>query len=83
MYELALSENKEITVKLSQIDSGVYRNWSSWYESAYGYPLAKLMRNANLKFYFSPRRGYRILRHLGLRSFWMSFKSFVRMLLNK
>lgn len=82
MYELALSENKEVTVKLSQIDSGVYRNWSSWYESAYGYPLAKLMRNANLKFYFSPRRGYRILRHLGMRSFWMSFKSFVRMLLN-
>ncbi|HSC76260.1 MAG TPA: radical SAM protein [Pseudomonadales bacterium] len=83
MYELAMSENKDVTIQLNQTDSGVYRNWSSWYETAYGYPLAKLMRKANLKFYFSPRRGYWILTRLGFRSFWMSLKSFITMLFDR
>ncbi|MCC7515966.1 MAG: B12-binding domain-containing radical SAM protein [Pseudomonadales bacterium] len=81
MYDLAMKENPEVTQTMSQIDSGVYRNMSSWYENAYGYPLARFLRIANLRFYLSPKRGYWILTRLGLRNFWMSFISFIRMLL--
>jgi anaerobic magnesium-protoporphyrin IX monomethyl ester cyclase len=80
MYDLALSENRDITVQMSQIDSGIYRNTSSWYENAYGYPLARLLRWANLRFYLSPKRGYWLITRLGIKNFWMGLKSFIRML---
>jgi len=82
MYDLAIKEKEETTVELNQVDSGIYRNASSWYEKAYGYPLAKAMRNANLRFYLSPRRAYWVATRLSFRSFVSSLKSFVKMILN-
>ncbi len=76
-----LGDNVDIKI----IDMKLHQNLnlSSWYENVYGYPLDKWIRKANLKFYLSPRRVYLLLRHLDPRSFWMNFKSFVRMLLKK
>jgi radical SAM superfamily enzyme YgiQ (UPF0313 family) len=78
MYDLAIQENPEVTKKLGEIDAARYRQ-NSWYEHAYQYPLTKLTRYASLRFYLSPKRATRILKHLGYRNFWRSFVGFVQM----
>lgn len=83
MYDLARSENPTVTEALCQIDSGMYRNASSWYEKAYNYPLSQTMRNANLRFYISPHRLYWLITRLGFRSLIMSGRSFLYMLTKK
>jgi len=80
MYDLAIQENPEITKKLGEIDAARYRQ-NSWYEHAYQYPLTKLTRYASLRFYLSPKRAVRILKHLGYRNFWRSFVGFVQIFL--
>ncbi|HSC76261.1 MAG TPA: radical SAM protein [Pseudomonadales bacterium] len=80
LYDLAISENEEITKKLSLIESGTYRNSLSWYQRSYNYPLANKLRIANIRFYFSPRRILKILRHWNMQSLLRSLKVFLRIL---
>lgn len=80
MYDLAMQENPEVTHKMSQIGASRYRT-NSWYENAYNYPLTRITRNASLRFYLSPKRALRILKHLGYRNFWRSSVGFIQMLL--
>jgi radical SAM superfamily enzyme YgiQ (UPF0313 family) len=82
MYDLALEENPEVTRQLAQIDAARYRS-NPWYEHAYNFPLSRLTRNASLRFYLSPKRAIRILKHLGYRNFWRSFVGFMQMLVKK
>jgi len=81
LYDLAISENAEVTKELSMIDSGTYRNSLSWYQRSYGYPLANKLRIANMRFYFSPRRIIKILHHWNMQSLLRSLKVFLRILL--
>ena len=80
LYDLAISENAEVTKELSLIESGTYRNSLSWYQRSYGYPLANKLRIANMRFYFSPRRIIKILRHWNIESLLRSLKVFLRIL---
>lgn len=80
LYDLALKENAKITTQLSQVDSGAYRNSQSWYQQSYNYPLAHTLRIANIRFYFSPRRIIKILRHWNFKALLRSLKVFLRIL---
>ena len=82
IYDLAVKERADSAILLNEMSSDVYRNASSWYEKAYGYPLAKKMRMANVRFYFSFRRGFRLFRQLGIKNFVRDLLTFTRMLLN-
>ncbi len=82
LYDLALKENHDVTQRLSQIESGTYRNSQSWYSQAYGYPLAHTLRMANIRFYFSPRRVLKILRHWNIKALLRSLKVFLRILVS-
>lgn len=68
LYDLAMRENPAVTGELSKMNTGTYWNATAWYERAYHYPLARTIRQANLRFYASPRRIFKILRYLSLRS---------------
>ncbi|MEZ5495045.1 MAG: radical SAM protein [Pseudomonadales bacterium] len=80
LYELALKENPDVTTRLNQVDSGAYRNSQSWYQQAYNYPLAHTARIANIRFYFSPHRVIKILRHWNIKALIRSLKVFLRIL---
>lgn len=80
LYDLALKENAEVTQRLSQIESGTYRNSQSWYQQAYGHSLSNTLRIANIRFYFSPRRIIKILRHWNMMALLRSLKVFLRIL---
>lgn len=82
LYDLAISENAEVTKELSLIDSGTYRNSLSWYQRSYGYPLANKLRVANMRFYFSPRRIIKIIRHWNMRGLLRSVEVFLRVLVS-
>lgn len=83
MYDLAMHEHPEITQKTDQVDSMIYRSTNSWYENAYGHSLSRVLRSAYLRFYISPTRGYRILKHMSFRSFIMNAVSFFRILMRQ
>jgi hypothetical protein len=78
LYELAAKENRAVLEEITKIDmeDGHYRSDDSWYERAYGYPLAKVIRRANLRFYLRPKTVYRILTRWPLRSMLRSLPSF-------
>jgi radical SAM superfamily enzyme YgiQ (UPF0313 family) len=80
LYDLAIKENEEVTTRLSQIESGTYRNSQSWYSQAYNYPLSRTLRIANMRFYFSPRRILKILRHWNFKALLRSLRVFLRIL---
>lgn len=83
LFELALKENKAITLDAARVDSGSYRAYASWYERVYGYPLGKAIRSANIRFYFTPRRVLHVLRHWSLRSLWVTFRVFLQVVFNR
>ncbi len=82
LYDLALAENETVTKELKQIDSGTYRTSQSWYQNCYNYPLSRVVRNANIRFYFSPRRMIAIFRMWDIRSLLRSLKVFLRILIS-
>lgn len=81
LYDLAMKENPEVTRQIELIGGGTHRTSSSWYEMAYGYPLAKQIWRANLRFYFTPRRVLKVLRHWSLRGLWPTFKVFMQVMI--
>lgn len=83
LFDLALQEHREITLDAAKVDSGSYRDYTSWYERVYGYPLGRVIRMANIRFYFSPLRALRIVRHWKLKSLLVTAKVFVQMLLTR
>jgi radical SAM superfamily enzyme YgiQ (UPF0313 family) len=82
LYDLAMKENAEVTQRLSQIESGTYRNSLSWYQQAYGHSLSNTLRWANIRFYFSPRRIIKILKLWNLSALLRSLKVFLRILVS-
>lgn len=82
LFDLALRENEQITRDAARVDSGSYRANSSWYERVYKYPLSNEIRMANIRFYFNPRRVFKILRLWSVSRLWQTFKIFLQVLLN-
>lgn len=82
MYDLAIRENKEATEAFNKLACG-YRTPVSWYEFAYGYPLAKELWRANVRFYLTPMRVMKVLRHWRLRALWQSLKAFLQIIVPK
>lgn len=65
LYELARAEGERGIAALAEIarderEGASYRNTRTWYERAYGYPLAKVRRRAYREFYFTPQRLWRV-----------------------
>ncbi|MCC7517254.1 MAG: B12-binding domain-containing radical SAM protein [Pseudomonadales bacterium] len=83
LFGLALKENEAITLDSAKVDSGSYRGYTSWYERVYGYPLGKVIRRANMRFYFTPRRVVQALKHWSLRSLWVTFRVFLQVVFNR
>lgn len=83
LFTLALKENEAITLDAAKVDSGSYRDYTSWYERVYGYPLGRAIRRANLRFYFTPRRVFYALKHWSLRSLWVTFRVFLQVVFNR
>jgi radical SAM superfamily enzyme YgiQ (UPF0313 family) len=83
LFALALKENEAITLDAAKVDSGSYRDYTSWYERVYGYPLGRAIRRANLRFYFTPRRVFYALKHWSLRSLWVTFRVFLQVVFNR
>lgn len=83
LFDLALQEHREITLDAAKVDSGSYRDYTSWYERVYGYPLGRVIRRANMQFYFSPRRIVRIVRHWRPKSLLITLKVFLQMMLTR
>lgn len=83
LFDLALKENKAITLDTAKVDSGSYRAYMSWYERVYGYPLGKAIRMANLRFYFTPRRALQVLKHWKLKSLLVTFRVFLQVVFNR
>jgi radical SAM superfamily enzyme YgiQ (UPF0313 family) len=82
LYPLAMQEGREalLASDKEEEDGAQLRQSRSWYELAYGYPLGRVIRNAHLRFYFSPRRVLRILRRVPLKSLAASFVQFWKVL---
>ena len=82
LYDLAAKENKVALDKVCNNElegGGAYRSNDSWYQLAYGYPLSKLTRSANWRFYFGhPRRMLKLLK----RSSWLTVLRSSRSILN-
>ena len=82
LYDLAAKENKVALDKVCNNElegGGAYRSNDSWYQLAYGYPLSKLTRSANWRFYFGhPRRMLKLLK----RSSWLTVLRSSRSMLN-
>lgn len=83
LFDLALKENETITRDAAKVDSGSYRDYTSWYERVYGYPLGKAIRRANVRFYFTPHRVVQALKHWSLRSLWVTFRVFLQVVFNR
>ncbi len=83
LFQLALEANEAITLDAAKVDSGSYRDYTSWYERVYGYPLGKAIRRANLRFYFTPHRVIQALKHWNLRSLWVTFRVFLQVVFNR
>jgi radical SAM superfamily enzyme YgiQ (UPF0313 family) len=62
LYELARNEGVEALAAIAQDEKegASYRNTFTWYQRAYGFPLAQLRRQAYREFYFTPRRLWRL-----------------------
>jgi len=84
LYPLAEKENPEALKRLLAAEEagegGNYNN-VSWYEDAYGFPLDKLRRRATLRFYANPVRAYKLIRAMPLRSFILSVKRFLQVMM--
>ena len=82
LFDLALKENEQITRDAAKVDSGSLRCFTSWYERVYNYPLGNVIRWANIRFYFHPKRIFRIMRLWKPRELWTTFKVFLQILFN-
>jgi radical SAM superfamily enzyme YgiQ (UPF0313 family) len=85
LYPLAERENA-VALKAAVADEqegNAYRSLHSWYERAYGYPLAKKMREANVRFYLAPSRMARILKRVPPVSLAKSAFQFGRVILRR
>lgn len=82
LYDLAAKENPQaldVVCNHELQGGGAYRSSESWYQLAYGYPLATLTRSANWRFYFGhPRRILKLLK----RSSWLTVLRSSRSILN-
>lgn len=82
LYDLAAREDQralDLVCDHELQGGGAYRSNDSWYQLAYGYPLAKLTRSANWRFYFGhPRRLFKLL----YRSSWITVLRSSRSILN-
>jgi radical SAM superfamily enzyme YgiQ (UPF0313 family) len=82
LYDLAAKENPQaldVVCNHELQGGGAYRSNDSWYQLAYGYPLANLTRSANWRFYFGhPQRIFKLLR----RSSWLTVLRSARSILN-
>jgi radical SAM superfamily enzyme YgiQ (UPF0313 family) len=80
LYPLAMREGRAAleAAVAEEEDGAQLRQANSWYEMAYDYPLGKVIRNAHLRFYFSPTRMLRIARRVPLKSLMASFVQFMR-----
>ncbi len=83
LFDLALQENEAITRDAARVDSGSYRAHTSWYERVYQYPLGRVIRRANMRFYFHPRRMLAILRHWSVPALWKNVRIFLQVLFSR
>ena len=84
LYETAKIENLaalKISSEAEKKGGNAYRDTSSWYEIATGFPLHKTVRHAHMKFYLSPKRIIGILKVWPLRSILRSMKGFIQILM--
>jgi radical SAM superfamily enzyme YgiQ (UPF0313 family) len=62
---------------------GTYRTSTPWYERAYGFPLRRRIGFAYARFYLRPKRIYRLLRRVPLRSLWRGFPRLLSIVLER
>lgn len=80
IFPLAEKENaKALEERLT--DEGTYTVALSWYERAYGYPLQKMIRSANLKFFLHPKRIWRILERVPKKMLLKLFLQWLKLML--
>lgn len=77
IYPLAESENAQ-ALQARLADEGTYTVATPWYERAHGYPLQKVIRTANLRFFLHPQRmwriGFRVPKKALFKLFWLWLK---------
>jgi radical SAM superfamily enzyme YgiQ (UPF0313 family) len=85
LFALAEQENEPALVASmkDELEGGAYRSLLSWYERAYGFPLSRVMRSANLRFYLAPGRMWRILRRVPPASIASSTRQFANVVFRR
>lgn len=81
LYPLAEQENAQALTRVTRQNEsggGSHRS-NSWYQEAHGYPLDKVVRRTIFRFYFSPKRIWRIWRRVPKAVLWNSFKIWWRL----
>lgn len=85
LHALARREDAEAIAAFGrdEEEAAHYHQTAPWYERVYGYPLARVVRNAHLRFYFSPRRLLRLVRRVPAGSLLRSFFQFLKVVVVK
>ena len=76
LYPQAEKENKQALEKVTRLNEsggGSHRS-GAWYQEAHGYPLDRVIRWTIFRFYFSPKRMWRIWQRVPKSVMWASFK---------
>lgn len=82
MYSLAEKENAR-AVEARAADEGTYTVSLSWYERAYGYPLDKLLKSTNLRFFLHPKRIWRIWNRVPKKVLFKLFFLWLKLMIEK
>lgn len=81
LHDLAMRENKRQTEDWESNAS--YYGGISWYERVYGFPLKKLIRRTQLRFYLAPSRLWRIFTRVPRKSWLIGFRNFLSIVFDR